>query len=38
MRLYNITNNNDNINNYDRRVANVNIRLVINLIRAIKIY
>ena len=37
MRLDDSTNNNDNIDNYDRRVANVNIRLIVNLIRVTRI-
>ena len=36
MRLCDSTSDDDNINNCDRRVANVNIRLIINLIRATK--
>ena len=32
MRLYDSTSDNNNIDNYDRRVANVSIRLIINLI------
>ena len=37
MRLCDSTNNDDNINSYDRRVANVNIRLIINLIKAARV-
>ena len=36
MRLGDFTNNNDNIDSYDRRIANVSIRLIINLIKAIR--
>ena len=34
MRLGDSTSDDDNINSYDRRVANVSVRLIINLIRA----
>ena len=37
MRLYDSTSDDDNIDNYDYRVANVNIRLIINLIKVIRI-
>ena len=38
MWLYDFINNNNNINSYDRRIANVSVYLIINLIRAIRVY
>ena len=38
MRLYDFTSDEDNINNYDRRVTNISIRLIVNLIKATRIY
>ena len=36
MRLDDFISDNDNINNYDRRVINISVRLIINLIKAIR--
>ena len=36
MRLGDSTNNDDNIDSCDRRVASVSVRLIVNLIRATK--
>ena len=38
MRLYDFTNNDNNIDSCDRRIINVSIRLIVNLIRATRIY
>ena len=38
MRLYDFTNNNNNIDNCDRRIANVSVRLIVNLIRVTRVY
>ena len=38
MRSYDFTSDNDNIDNCDRRVADVDIRLIIKLIITIRIY
>ena len=37
MRLYDSISDNDNINSYDRRIANVSIRLIVDLIKATRI-
>ena len=38
MRLCDFINNDDNIDSYDRRVINISVRLIVNLIRATRIY